>query len=733
MKICIISHEYPPFPAGGISTYHDILARYLSEAGHEVHVITNNACYGAFEPQYTQRVWTEGNLIIHRLPCFREDRIPEPSSSFFDINPSQYGDGNQLWAYETSNLTAHIMAEYFTTLHAAVGFDVIESPEYFAEAFYIIRQRRCSNKWHYPPVCIVTHTSTRISLEKSKHIWQLGSSQIRNLMLREDYCIQFADALQSPSRSLLQKYEDRFNNNLPGLRIVLPNPLEAPENAGSLPPELRDGRPFLLCVGRIEPRKGSDIAAKAFAYLADEFPDLKLVFLGREAWRAGESFADVLTKCIPRRHMKRILRLGNVPREQVFRAAREAVAFLHPAPWDNYPYTVLEAMHEGATCIVSDQGGHCEMIEDGRSGLVTPADDPEALANAIGRVLKNSQSKENLSRGARERARKITDKNNFLERKVGLFSAMIEKENREKQERGRQYSILWGSDTNADDSILPGEGIVVLDAEGFDYKSIQTTIESVQRESRSSIGWNTVVLLDPDQTIDLPEGWERISPIDSTPWMEISGEDFVIYLLAGTRMHRGCLISLIRQVQNSPLPCGSFLWLRAASSNSFPYRPDSSFHDLMLGGGILPPAFAVKAAHLQRCPNFAGLEGPSTRLCALMTAAATDGDILFQHTGDVCGEFCGELPQVNKDVQIRATGYLAALHLVPRTLTSFGNLQFPGAMSFEENSRFLELQNAYNEHQALKQMLPVRLLRKLGVLSLIRRIFPQVKKAIGSG
>ena len=59
-----------------------------------------------------------------------------------------------------------------------------------------------------------------------------------------------------------------------------------------------------------------------------------------------------------------MLRLGNVPRESVLAAVRKADAFIHPAPWDNYPNAVLEAMAVGAACVVSDQGGQAEMVED---------------------------------------------------------------------------------------------------------------------------------------------------------------------------------------------------------------------------------------------------------------------------------------------------------------------------------------------------------------------------------
>jgi hypothetical protein len=390
-------------------------------------------------------------------------------------------------------------------------------------------------------------------------------------------------------------------------------------------------------------------------------------------------------------------------------------------------------MHVGATCIVSDRGGQAEMIEDGRSGLITPSDDPQSLAIAIRRILKNAHLKENLSRGAKERSQKITSKERILEAKINLFSTMIEKENKERGGSSRIFSFPRTPNADGISFPLPPKGMVVLDASFSDSHSIQISIGSIQDEVLASPGWKVRVLLDREQIVDLPEDCLRQSPIDTPPWLELPDDHVVVYVMAGTRLDKNCLFPLISQVHQSPFPCGSFLWLRAAKTNVFPYRPDFSFHDLLLCGGILPPVFAVRAAQLHRCKNLTGLDRPSTRLCALMAAAAAGGDLIFQHTGDVCGEFCGELPQVDKDVQIRAAGYLGALQLLSNSVCSLGNLEFPGAISPEDSTRFPEFENAYREHQALKQMLPVRLLRKFGVLNLLRRIFPQIKKAIGSG
>ncbi|MGI9037337.1 MAG: glycosyltransferase family 4 protein [Gemmatimonadota bacterium] len=65
---------------------------------------------------------------------------------------------------------------------------------------------------------------------------------------------------------------------------------------------------------------------------------------------------------------------------------------------------VIEAMAHGTPPIVTVPGGG-ELVEDGRSGLVVPPDDPVAIAAAITRLANDRAGAEQMGRAARERIR----------------------------------------------------------------------------------------------------------------------------------------------------------------------------------------------------------------------------------------------------------------------------------------------------------------------------------------
>ncbi|MEM7203337.1 MAG: glycosyltransferase family 4 protein [Planctomycetota bacterium] len=806
MKICIISHEYPPFPGGGIATYHAAAAAELAAAGHEVHIVTNRATWGRTESRHTERLWRENNVTVHRLKCFDEQREPPREARFFDVNPREYRGDGPLWAQEVANLTAHRVANFVELLHDETGLDVIETPEYFAEAFYIIRCRRSGDRHRFPPVCVHGHTSSRFAFGSNRHVWELGYPPHRQRMLREEYCVRNADALITPSRSLMTMYEERFAGRLPKTRAVIPYFLNMPEEPGQPPAELGGGRRYLVCIGRIEPRKGSDLVLRAFARLASEHDDLLLAFLGSEMWHHGEKFENVINALVPPAHRNRVLRLGNVPREQALAAARDSVAFVHAAPWDNYPCAVLEAMAAGAVCVVSDSGGHAEMVEHERSGLVFPAEDAEALIATLRRVVAEPGLKATLAEGGRARVDEITDAASLAERKVEVFEAMIDQE-RARPTEASQFDLPVDLQADPHPPTLAGRGVLVIDAGGATQEQLDRSTESVVRELRGS-EWEIVVLCDPGQGLQWHGGWRSISIYDAPPWTELADAEPLALLRAGVALDWGSAHRLVTQLFEGADECGAFLWLRPPTAEVFPYRPDFGVHDLLVAGLVVPPAFAVRARALRRCRSMAGLFEPDHRLATLMATAVASGSLTMRHAAGVCGDYYRELPIMTDDLQARTVGHLDRIGALDPSAAVFGartvhrlrptpeeppppapakSKKKPGQPGQAQkppgggggqgkqgpsnkpaggpvkapakagtinhvakppaptsavaaapspsvdNGRLAELERVYREHQALKQMKVVKAMRRLGLFSMARTLFPRAKRAIGGG
>lgn len=106
--------------------------------------------------------------------------------------------------------------------------------------------------------------------------------------------------------------------------------------------------------------------------------------------------------------------LGQQPHGRIPRLLRDSSIFVMPSLWEGIPTVALEAMASAIPVIATDVGGIREIVSDGETGLLVPAKNPEALAQAVKRISENPSLRDNLKKNALKRTqlkydfRKIT-------------------------------------------------------------------------------------------------------------------------------------------------------------------------------------------------------------------------------------------------------------------------------------------------------------------------------------
>jgi glycosyltransferase involved in cell wall biosynthesis len=156
-------------------------------------------------------------------------------------------------------------------------------------------------------------------------------------------------------------------------------------------------------VGRLVIQKGYEWFIPAAARVLAQFPNARFVIAGEGSERAA------LEKQIGS------LGLGDRFRLVGFRWDATTLAaafdlFVCPSLWEGGPLTVVEAMLLEQPVVVTDVGFVPEVIEHGRSGLIVPMRDPEALATAITRVLAmKPEERATMGRAARHSASFFTE------------------------------------------------------------------------------------------------------------------------------------------------------------------------------------------------------------------------------------------------------------------------------------------------------------------------------------
>jgi glycosyltransferase involved in cell wall biosynthesis len=100
----------------------------------------------------------------------------------------------------------------------------------------------------------------------------------------------------------------------------------------------------------------------------------------------------------------RIALTGTLPRSEVMRWLHAADAALLSSAWENFPHAAVEALAVGTPVVATAVGGVPEVIESGVNGMLAPAGDAGALAQAMRAVTTDAALSARLRAGAAETA-----------------------------------------------------------------------------------------------------------------------------------------------------------------------------------------------------------------------------------------------------------------------------------------------------------------------------------------
>jgi phosphatidyl-myo-inositol dimannoside synthase len=236
-------------------------------------------------------------------------------------------------------------------------------------------------------------------------VWCHGDEVWGPTRLSVRYALRKADLVFAPSR---------FTADQVGRWIGLDRkPTVVPH---SLPPELvlRRSAPVpgrVLAVARLEAHdryKGIDTLIEAWPNVLKAHPEAELVVVGaggdrRRLERLAASLATDghvrFTGWIDDRELQELYRTS-----AVF-ALPTAATVGSDAAGEGFGLVFVEAAAAGLPVVAGRSGAVPEVIEDGRTGLLVEPHDPLAVADAIGRLLRDPQLRTRLGRAARSRAR----------------------------------------------------------------------------------------------------------------------------------------------------------------------------------------------------------------------------------------------------------------------------------------------------------------------------------------
>ena len=203
-----------------------------------------------------------------------------------------------------------------------------------------------------------------------------------------DLLFPFADGI------ILQTERSRyfFNKRIQRRAVILPNSLN-PDFIRARYEGVREKR--IVAVGRMDANKNHEMMIRAFAALADRYPDYTLTIYGDGELREYlEGLARELGVS------GRVLLPGVIP--DVAKQIEKAALFLLTSYSEGVSNALIEALATGLPVICTDvpSGGTVELMTDGVNGLIIPPGDEKALISAMDRILGDPAYGERLGREA---------------------------------------------------------------------------------------------------------------------------------------------------------------------------------------------------------------------------------------------------------------------------------------------------------------------------------------------
>lgn len=197
--------------------------------------------------------------------------------------------------------------------------------------------------------------------------------------------------------ALGEKYEWRNRGHVFPMKTMVSATYLKPLSEVEAAVERRLSSPIILFVGRLSPEKGIETLLNAASILLrDNYKfSLRIVGAGSEEMGLRQLATDLeLESCVEW--------AGQVSYgPDLFREYDNATAFVLPSLSEGSPDVIAEAMARGVPIVASRVGGIPDLIEENETGLLVDAGDSRQLADAILRLMSDTEMRRRFAVNAR--------------------------------------------------------------------------------------------------------------------------------------------------------------------------------------------------------------------------------------------------------------------------------------------------------------------------------------------
>ena len=382
MRVIMLSWEYPPKIVGGLSRHVYDLSHALANQGVQVDVITGDHPDAPSEE-------LNGNLSVYRVP------VP-PGNDFVH------------WVHNLNAASEAKITELLNGKKPTCGkkpkFQPITEPTVIHAHDWLseFAGKALKQKLRLPMVATIHATeygrNHGIHNDAQRYIssieWELCYEAWRVICCSHYMRDEISHVLEVPQDKL-----DIIPNGIDASKFDLPFDKAEFRKWFARPEEK-----IVFFVGRMVPEKGVQVLIEAAPEIIGAYNDVKFVIAG------GGDKTHLIQLAEKLGVSDRIFFTGYIDDETLLKLYNVIDVAVYPSLYEPFGIVALEAMAAKVPVVVTDVGGLREVVDHGVSGLTAWADNPDSLAWALVRILKNPYSARSMANNA---YRKVTDQFNW--------------------------------------------------------------------------------------------------------------------------------------------------------------------------------------------------------------------------------------------------------------------------------------------------------------------------------
>lgn len=283
------------------------------------------------------------------------------------------------------------------SLHSWISFFVRLPPLLARIALFIRNRRVVAINAHYPDLSLLPLILGRkIGLLRARVVISLHGLDLRHaatlrgierrlwswMLAGADRVVACADGLRQEAAASFPECSARVATIYNGVDVEL---VRSRLRSSESPIEIGATERLLVNIGTFEHKKGQDVLLSAFARLTKRHPGLRLVIAGRSA--PTGVFEQLERQALTLSIEARVTLLKDLEHGAALKLMKNAEIFVLPSRNEGFAVVLLEAGALSVPVVATRICGVEELISNGEDGIVVLPDDPQALADAIEKML----------------------------------------------------------------------------------------------------------------------------------------------------------------------------------------------------------------------------------------------------------------------------------------------------------------------------------------------------------